>query len=72
MTDRKLLQAKIEESGLPKTFIAKRLGLSRYGLAKKIDGQSDFKSEEILTLCEVLNIKTLTEREKIFFVKKVD
>lgn len=72
MTNTELLNAKINESGIKKGVIAERLGLSRYGLAKKIDGTNDFKSEEILTLCELLNIKTLTEREKIFFVKKVD
>lgn len=72
MTNTELLNAKINESGIKRGAIAERLGLSRYGLAKKINGKNDFKSEEILTLCELLNIKTLTEREKIFFVKKVD
>ena len=72
MTNTELLEAKIRESGLKKAAIAKALGLSYFALSQKVTGKSDFKSEEILTMCELLNITALTERERIFFAKRVD
>lgn len=70
MTDTKALREKIEESGLKYGFIAEKLGLSRFGLKKKIDNDSSFKAEEIQKMCEVLSL-TLKEREEIFFVMNV-
>jgi hypothetical protein len=67
MTNTKLLNEKIVESGLKRKFIAEKLGLSTYGLQRKIENVTEFKASEISALCDVLDIKTVTEKEKIFF-----
>lgn len=72
MTDTKELQRIIEESGLKKCFIASKLGLTVYGLQKKVENRSQFKAEEIKILCDVLKITSLRERERIFFAENVD
>ena len=69
MTNTALLEAKIAESGLKKNYIAKTIGLSPYGLARKIRNESEFKSGEIDGLCEVLQISSLEEKDLIFFAK---
>lgn len=68
MTNTKLLELKIEESGLKRKFIAQAIGLkSAYGLAKKIHNQTEFKATEINALCDLLKIESLEEKERIFF-----
>ena len=67
MTNTKLLEKKIEESGLKKNFIAQALGLSPYGLAKKINNENEFKTSEVDGLCKILNISDLAEKDRIFF-----
>lgn len=67
MTNTQLLKDIIDKSGLKYGFIAKELGLSRYGLKKKIENESSFKAEEIQKLCIILRIDSYDEREKIFF-----
>lgn len=67
MTDTKALLEKIEESGLKKTYIAQKLGLSYYGLHLKINNKTEFKTGEVNALCEMLKIDKLEEKERIFF-----
>ena len=71
MTDTKLLNEKIENSGYKRNYIAKAIGLkSAYGFAKKLRNETEFKPSEINALCKLLNIDTLEEKDRIFFVKK--
>lgn len=72
MTDTIALQNRIDESGLKQEFIAKKLGLSSYGFAKKRDNETEFKPSEIEVLCDLLNITSLEERFAIFFAPKVE
>jgi len=73
MTDTKLLEQKIDESGYKRSYIAKAIGLkSAYGLAKKINNETEFKATEINALCELLKIDSLEEKELIFFANRVD
>lgn len=67
MTNTKLLEEVIEKSGYKKSYIAKKIGLSAFGLANKINNVTEFKTSEINGLCELLNIHDLEEKEKIFF-----
>lgn len=69
MTDWKLLEQKIDESGLKRSFIYEKLGISRYAWSKRKSNDIDFKAGEIMTLCEILHITKLSEREQIFFAK---
>ena len=72
MTNTELLEKRIEESGLKKSYIAKMIGLSPFGLAKKIRNESEFKTSEVEGICRLLKIDTLEERDQIFFANKVD
>lgn len=67
MTNTQLLEEIIQESGFKKSYIAKTIGLTAYGLAKKIKNETEFKSSEINGLCEILKISTLEDKERIFF-----
>lgn len=69
MTNTKLLLARIEESGYKQSYIAKQLGLSVVSLRSKIENKKEFKASEINTLCKLLNIATLRDRDRIFFTR---
>lgn len=72
MTNSKLLKEKIKGSGLKIGHIAEKLGISYHWLKKKIEGEAAFKACEIQTLCSVLNITDLQEKEAIFFALNVE
>ena len=72
MTNTALLEEKITKSGLKKSYIAKAIGLSSYGLTLKIRNTNEFKASEIEKLCILLGIDDLEERCAIFFASKVD
>lgn len=67
MTNRKLLEKKIKESGKKKGYLAKKCGLSRQGFNNCMNGIAFFNTSHIKILCEELNITTLEEKEAIFF-----
>ena len=67
MTDTALLEDSIDKSGFKRSYIAKTIGLSAFGLAKKIRNENEFKSSEINGLCKLLKIESLELKEKIFF-----
>lgn len=69
MTNTELLNKAIERSGYKRSFIAKSIGLSAYGLALKINNVNQFNAREIDALCVLLSIDTLEEKERIFFAK---
>lgn len=71
MTDTALLREAVTRSGLKYKKIAESLGLTTYGLQKKIENKTEFKASEILLLSELLNL-TERERNAIFFAKKSD
>ena len=72
MTNTELLEEKIAKSGLKKSYIAKSIGLSPYGLTLKIQNATEFKASEIEKMCIILGIDDLEERSAIFFAPKVD
>ena len=72
MTDTKELNRLIHESGLTKSYIADKLRISLYSFQQKRENRSQFTAEQIKILCELLNIKSLKEKEKIFFAPEVD
>lgn len=67
MTNSKRLRDLINKRGFKLKFVAEHLGLSAYGLCLKIDNKSEFKTSEVAALCELLEIKSLEQREAIFF-----
>jgi len=72
MTNLKMLEEYIEDKGLTKTALSAELGLSRYGLYKKMHNESEFLPSEIIKLCELLGIRSVKDREAIFFSQKVE
>lgn len=67
MTDVVLLKQKIKDSGLKDQVFYQKLDISRSAWHKKKNGQSPFKVEEIQTVCDLLRITSLREKEHIFF-----
>jgi len=55
MNQEKLIKA-IDASGYKREHIAKQVGLSSYGLAKKINGTNEFKVSEAAALAKLLNL----------------
>lgn len=72
MTNTALLEEKITKSGLKKSYIAKAMGLTPYGLTLKIRNINEFKASEIEKMCILLGIDDLEERCAIFFAPRVD
>lgn len=72
MVNTEALEKKIRDQGIKKVFLAEKLGITPFGLSKKINNINEFKASEIQTLCELLNITSLKEKESIFFDSKVD
>lgn len=71
MTDSVLLRKKIESKGLKLKFVAEYLGLSPYGFQLKVENKQEFKTSEVAALCELLEIRTLGEKERIFLPKRM-
>lgn len=71
MINSHLLRSKISESGIKLYALASRLGLSGYGLSRKIDNKTEFKASEIEKLCDILQLSTC-DRDGIFFGSCVD
>ena len=69
MTDTKLLNKKIEESGKKKSYLAKRCNLSRAGFHNCSTNKAEFKTSHIEILCYELGITSLREKDAIFFAK---
>lgn len=67
MVDTQLLDNAINESGLKRSYLADKLGISVQSLRLKMNNKYDFRSNEVITLCQELNITKLTDKEKIFF-----
>ena len=69
MTDTVALKQVIEDSGMPKTHIAMRAGITRDRLYNILGGL-DAKATEIESLSRVLKL-TKARRDAIFFAKNV-
>ncbi len=72
VTDTKELNRLIHESGLTKSYIANKLGITLYAFQRKRENKSQFTAEQIKILCELLAIKSLNEKERVFFAQNVD
>lgn len=71
MTNTKILVAAIQKAGLKYKFIAEKLGITPYGLNKKIKNKTEFKASEISALSELLLLPDEV-RNMIFFAKSSD
>lgn len=69
MVNTELLNLKIKESGLKKSQLCKAMGITYQAFRLKRNNEFPFTSQEVNTLCELLNIRTMAEMKKIFFCK---
>lgn len=69
MTNWELLEKKIDESGLRRSFVYESVGITRSGWSHKRKIHGDFTQTQIKALCDVLRITRLSEKEQIFFAK---
>ena len=67
MTNKKLLEEKIAESGKKKGYLAKKLGMSRAGFYNCLNNKAEFDASHIKILSAELNITSLKEKDSIFF-----
>lgn len=72
MTDSDALKKLIKSRGLKLKYVADYLGLTSYGFALKLNNKQEFKTSEVAALCELLEIKSLKEKEALFFKLKDD
>lgn len=72
MTNSKALRDLIGSKGLKMKYVAEYLGLSPYGFQRKVDNLQEFKTSEVVAICELLDIKSLETKERIFFAKNGD
>lgn len=71
MTDSIALNNLIEESGMKRNAIAKKLGISETALRQKIKSSREFKPSEIKEMCKILSISG-NDLMSIFFAEIVD
>lgn len=71
MTNSALLNEVISESGITITAIARKLGITREGLYKKMNNETEFKASEIALMQNILHLPN-KKRDAIFFVTKVE
>lgn len=72
LTDSDALKSLIKSRWLKLKFVADHLGLTSYGFALKLNNKQEFKTSEVAALCELLEIKSLKEKESLFFKTKDD
>ena len=71
MTNLELLQQYIRNSGLKMSYISEKMGISRYTLHLKLTNESEFKTSEMNTLCNILGISD-SDKLAIFFTSSAD
>lgn len=71
MTNTKLLEDKIKESGKKKKHLAEKCGLSMQGFRNCCRNKAEFKTSHIKILCAELGITKLTDKEAIFYADNV-
>lgn len=71
MTNTKLLDEKIKQSGKKMKYLAEKCGLSMQGFRNCRNNKAEFKTGHIKILCYELGITKLTEKEAIFYAEDV-
>lgn len=72
MTDGDAVRKLISDKGLKLLYVAEMIGISRFSLSLKLNNDREFKTSEVAALCDLLEIRDLKQKEKLFFAKKVD
>lgn len=67
MTNAELLNEAIENSGVSKSYIARKMGVSRTRLYHILAG-SDCRASEIMVICDALHLND-KQKDAIFFAR---
>lgn len=70
MVNIKLLEQKIDDSGMTMMAIAEKTGILRATLYNRLKGVGEFTASEIVALTKVLHL-TKPERDEIFLTDKL-
>lgn len=70
MTDLKMLEDVIRESGMTMVALSKKSGIKRETLYNRLKGVGEFKVSEMTGISRALNISD-EQRDKIFFANAV-
>ena len=62
----KLLRARMVLMEMSQSELAKRCGITENTLTNKLQGRTEFKADEIIKICEALNIKDAETRNDLF------
>lgn len=71
VTNTTRLREAIDKSGMSIVAISQKIGITREGFYKKLNGETEFKASEIITLSKILGLSKL-DRDKIFLPNKVN
>lgn len=71
MTDKEKLTELIENSGLRRSFIYDKLGMSRSTFSKKLNNINPWTVPEVAKLCSILGINS-RDMAKIFLTTKLN
>lgn len=71
MTDIELLRKKIKESGYKISFIAQRCGITYQAFLNRMNGEIEFRADEMRHLRELLGL-SMEESDLIFFASRDD
>lgn len=71
VTNTTRLREVIDKSGMSIVAISQKIGITREGFYKKLNGETEFKASEIITLSKILGLSKL-DRDKIFLPNKVN
>ena len=61
------LRESIASRGYKLSYIAEKLNISGTSLTSKLENRTSFKLDEVSKLCDLLEIRSLEEKESIFF-----
>ena len=67
MLNKKMLEKRIQQKGLKKSYIAERLGISRATLCSMLNNRTEFRVSQVRILCELLDINDEETLLAIFF-----
>lgn len=71
VTDVGRLKEAISNSGMSIVAISNKMGITREGFYKKMNGETEFKASEIISLSRILRLPKL-DRDKIFLPNQVN